>query len=75
MSKVFITSDTFFGREQIIKKAKRPFETVEEMNEKLVNGKSCFSKTSFTSISASFSRFISFTESQNNFLEIILFPP
>ena len=37
MSKVFITSDTFFGREQIIKKAKRPFETVEEMNKKLVD--------------------------------------
>ena len=36
MSKVFITSDTFFGREQIIKKAKRPFKTVEEMDKALI---------------------------------------
>lgn len=37
MSNIFITSDTFFGREQIIKKAKRPFSSVEEMNETLIN--------------------------------------
>jgi calcineurin-like phosphoesterase family protein len=36
MSDIFITSDTFFGREQIIKKAKRPFSSVEEMNETLI---------------------------------------
>jgi len=36
MSKTFITSDTFFGREQIIKKAKRPFKSVAEMNATLI---------------------------------------
>ena len=36
MSKIFITSDTFFGREQIIKKTKRPFNSVEEMDAKLI---------------------------------------
>jgi len=36
MSKTFITSDTFFGREQIIKIAKRPFSSIEEMNDTLI---------------------------------------
>jgi calcineurin-like phosphoesterase family protein len=36
MGRIFITSDTFFGREQIIKKAKRPFDSVEEMDARLI---------------------------------------
>jgi calcineurin-like phosphoesterase family protein len=36
MSNIFITSDTFFGREQIIKKANRPSSSVEETNEILI---------------------------------------
>jgi calcineurin-like phosphoesterase family protein len=34
--KIFITSDTFFGRKNIIQIANRPFENVEEMNAALV---------------------------------------
>tara|TARA_Y100000389_G_C17463718_1_gene523755 strand:+ start:442 stop:987 length:546 start_codon:yes stop_codon:yes gene_type:complete len=37
MNNTFITSDTFFGREGIINKAKRPFKNIDEMNETLVN--------------------------------------
>lgn len=36
MRKTFITSDTYFGREEIIKIAKRPFKNVQEMNEVLI---------------------------------------
>lgn len=36
MSKIFITSDTFFGRKSVIKKTKRPFESVEEMDSELI---------------------------------------
>ena len=32
----FVTSDTFFGRPSIIKTAKRPFSSVEEMNTTLL---------------------------------------
>ena len=34
---IFVTSDTFFGRSQIIKSAKRPFKTVDEMNAALID--------------------------------------
>lgn len=34
--KIFLTSDTFFGRSQIIEIANRPFADVEEMNEELI---------------------------------------
>lgn len=37
MSDIFITSDTFFGRKHIIKKAKRPFSSVDEMNKTLIS--------------------------------------
>ena len=35
-NKIFITSDTFFGRSSIIDIAKRPFKTVEEMDSVLI---------------------------------------
>lgn len=35
--KVFFTSDTHFNHKNIITFCKRPFETVEEMNEALVS--------------------------------------
>lgn len=37
MSKVFVTSDLFIGRENIIKLANRPFKSVNEMNMTLIN--------------------------------------
>lgn len=37
MSKIFVTSDTYFGRHNIIKLFKRPFSSVYEMNQKLVD--------------------------------------
>lgn len=33
---IFITSDTFFGRKNILEIAQRPFSSVEEMNEALI---------------------------------------
>ena len=36
MAEIFVTSDTFFGRENIIKHAKRDYQSVEEMNDDLV---------------------------------------
>lgn len=36
MSKLFITSDTFFGRSAIIKMAGRPYSSVEEMDRDMI---------------------------------------